>query len=282
VSRPSIIRSMPRPLVLQSQPLGSVRTEHADHVADLAGADRIAVIAHWDPQGRVRRSPRTLVDALVRAGFPTILVSTAEGDGPLDWVDGRPPGVTVLRRPNIGYDFGSWATALHRYPVIRQVADVLLVNDSLAGPFAAIDHLLERFRRSRADVWGMTDTTQLGHHLQSYCLGFKGGCLASPPLQCFWRDIRVESSRDDVIEHYELGLSRLLRREHLTTEAGVEGWRAVDGDDNPTIMGWHRLLDLGFPFVKRQVLRDPGVCPDGHSVREELRRRFGVEADEWL
>ena len=148
------------------------------------------------------------------------------------------------------------------------------MNDSLVGPFAPIDHLLDRFHRSRADVWGMTDTEQLGHHLQSYCLGFRKGCLDHPELRAFWRGIRVEASRDDVIHRYELGLSRVLRHAKLSTEAAIEGWRAVDGDDNPTLIGWRRLLDLGFPFVKRQVLLDPGVCPDGHLVRDELRRRF--------
>jgi hypothetical protein len=36
--------------------------------------------------------------------------------------------------------------------------------------------------------------------------------LGSAPLARFWRGIRVESSRDDVIWRYEIGLSRLLHR----------------------------------------------------------------------
>jgi lipopolysaccharide biosynthesis protein len=190
--------------------------------------------------------------------------------------------VTVLRRPNIGYDFGSWATALDRYPAIRALPAVLLFNDSLAGPFAPIDHLLGHFQRSNADVWAITDTRQLRHHLQSYCLGFKGGCLEAAPLRDFWGGIRVEPSRDTVIERYELGLSRLLAREHLVVDVAIPSWRVVDIDDNPTILGWRRLLDAGLPFVKRQILREPDICPDGGSVREELRRRYGVDADDWL
>ena len=113
----------------------------------------------------------------------TVLVSTAEGGSPLDWVDGRPSGVTVLRRPNLGYDFGSWATALDLLPAIRRAPHVLLVNDSLVGPFAPIDHLLDRFHRSHADVWAHDRHEQLGHHLQSYCLGFREGCLDQPELR---------------------------------------------------------------------------------------------------
>jgi hypothetical protein len=271
-----------RPLVLDAQQRRTVHVESPADESDLAHAERVAIVAHWDPAARVGRSPRALTQALILAGYLTVFVSTSAGDSALDWTDGRPPGVTVLRRPNVGYDFGSWATALDRLPAISRAPNVLLVNDSLVGPFGPIDHLLDRFHRSHADVWGMTDTEQLGHHLQSYCLGFRNGCLDHPGLRAFWRGIRVESSRDDVILRYELGLGRLLRRAKLSTEAAIEGWRAVDGDDNPTLIGWRRLLDLGFPFVKRQVLRDPGVCPDGHLVRDELRRRYGIDAGEWL
>ena len=271
-----------RPLVLDAQLPGTVHVESPADESDLARADRVAVVAHWDPAARVGRSPRALTQALIRAGYLTFLVSTAEGDAPLAWIDGRPSGVAVVRRPNLGYDFGSWATALDLLPAISRAPNVLLVNDSLVGPFGPVDHLLDRFHRSRADVWGLTDTEQLGHHLQSYCLGFREGCLDRPELRAFWQGIRVEVSRDDVIHRYELGLSRVLRHARLSTEAAIEGWRAVDGDDNPTLIGWRRLLDLGFPFVKRQVLLDPGVCPDGHLVRDELRRRFGIDVDEWL
>lgn len=271
-----------RPPVLSDQPPGSVQVEGEEHGQALASAERAAVVAHWDSVGRVGRSVRTLLEALVRAGYETILVSTAGGAGALDWQGHRPQGVTVLRRPNIGYDFGSWATALDRYPAIRALPAVLLFNDSLAGPFAPIDHMLDHFQRSNADVWAITDTRQLRHHLQSYCLGFKGGCLDAAPLRKFWDGIRVEPSRDTVIERYELGLSRLLARERYLVDVAIPSWRVVGIDDNPTILGWRELLDEGFPFVKRQILREPDICPDGGSVREELRRRYGVDADEWL
>jgi lipopolysaccharide biosynthesis protein len=225
---------------------------------------------------------RSLLEQLDRLGYRTVLVSTSPSDTPLDWRDDRRPSTVVLRRPNLGYDFGSWATAMERYPAIRTAPVVLLMNDSLIGPFAPIDRLLERFHRSRADAWAMTDTQQLGHHLQSYALGFRDGVLDRASMRAFWDGIRVEASRDDVIRVSELGLSQLLRRHRFTTGVAIEGWRAVDGDDNPTIIGWRRLLDLGFPFLKRQVLLEPGVCPDGAEAPAELRRRFGIEVSDWL
>ena len=31
--------------------------------------------------------------------------------------------------------------------------------------------------------------------------------------------------------------------------------------ENPVIKGWWKLLERGFPFVKREIVRDPSVAP---------------------
>jgi lipopolysaccharide biosynthesis protein len=275
------LTSRRRPLVLDAQG-SAVHVEGDEHLPTAAPTGRIAVVAHWTPDTRVSRSAGELTRALMSNGYRVIFVSTAEGPDPLDWEGGRPPDVTVLRRPNVGYDFGSWATALHRYPAIAATAHVLMLNDSLVGPFGPIGHLLDHFDRSAADVWGLTDTTQFSHHLQSYCLGFKGGSLREPPLARFWSDVRVEASRDEVIWRNEIGLSQLLDRERFVTEAAIPYWRVVKDGQNPTILGWRKLLDQGYPFVKRQLVQQPHVAPDGAQVPAEIQRRFGVRVSEWL
>lgn len=269
------------PLVLKAQ-RHAVRREGEHQPRPAGSATHTAIVAHWAADGRVDRSASELTRAVLAKGYEVVFVSTAEGTHPLDWAGGRPPGITVLRRPNIGYDFGSWATALEYYPQISERTHVLMLNDSLIGPFRPIDHLLEQFERSAADVWALTDSTQFRHHLQSYCLGFKDRSLLEAPLARFWRTIMVEDSREGVIWRNEIGLSRLLDRERFVIEAAIPYWRVVAEGGNPTIVGWRRLLDNGFPFVKRQLVREPHVAPDGGQVRAELRRRFGINVDEWL
>jgi lipopolysaccharide biosynthesis protein len=269
------------PLVLQAQN-SWIRTEGADVLSSAGGPSRVAVIAHWTPDSRISRSVSELVRSLVNHAYQVVIASAAEGEAPLEWPDVRPAGVIVLRRANVGYDFGSWATALDLYPGISTSDQVLLLNDSLAGPFQSIEALLLHFDRTAADIWGLTDTCQFGKHLQSYCLGFKRGCLSEPVLARFWRSIRVEGSRDDVIMRYEIGLGRLLQREGFSVDAAIRYGRVVRDGENPTIIGWRRLLDIGFPFVKRQLLRQPHVAPDGSLVREVVERKFGLNLDEWL
>jgi hypothetical protein len=268
------------PRVLDTLP--NVQVEGVDHLAGLAKPARVALLSQWSPDTRITRSVLELTRALARENYAVAIVSTAEGEGPLQWPEEPPPSVTVLRRANIGYDFGSWAVGLARYPAVSGADEVLLVNDSMAGPFRPIDHLLAHFHQTEADVWGMTDTTQFTRHLQSYCLGFKHQVLLEPPLVSFWRDVRVEASRDDVIWRYEIGLSRMLQREAFSMDA-VFRYKKVAGEGlNPTIHGWRRLLDLGCPFVKRELLRRPEVVPDGKDVPEEILRRYGVNVAEWV
>jgi hypothetical protein len=260
----------------------AVWVEGDDDLAKAGSVSRVAILAHWARSARLSRSVTTIVSALVGAGYRVVLVSTCEDPAPLDWSGARPDGVTVIRRPNLGYDFGSWATALDRYPRIAEADHVLLLNDSLAGPFAEIDHLLAKFHASRADAWAVTDTSQFGYHLQSYFLGFPGRSLRELPLRRFWRDVRVEPTKEDVIWQNEIGLSRLLRRERFSSDVAIPFQRVVSEGTNPTILGWKRLLDRGFPFVKRELVQWPQVAPDGDQVRSEMRRRFDVDVDEWV
>jgi len=275
-------RSSERQRFLESERVG-VQVEGIDGLASAESLQRVAILVQWGPDSRLSRSVLELTNSLVGHDYPVVLVSACDSSGPLEWPGDVPPSVTVLRRRNLGYDFGSWAAALDRYPAIAAADQVLLVNDSLAGPFAPIDHLFKMFDETGADVWGLTDSSQLGtHHLQSYCMGFKHGCLQEPPLAKFWHDICIEPTRDDIIHRYEIGLSRLLHREHFSVDAAFRHSRVVRGGDNPTIHGWRQLLDLGLPFVKRQLLRQPELTPDGLQVRAELKRRFGVDADDWV
>ena len=73
----------------------------------------IGLPPHREPLRRRRPSPPSLAPDI--ASSSSARPKSAE---PLDWREAGPPALTVLRRPNVGYDFGSWATALDRYPAI--------------------------------------------------------------------------------------------------------------------------------------------------------------------
>lgn len=252
--------------------------------AELAEGDLVAVVAHWSEQPTITRSVATLVTELQQHGYRVVVTSSCQAVHPLVW-----PGLgedldalTVIRKPNVGYDFGSWTVALQLVPAALATRRTILTNDSMAGPFRSLGPILEGLDRTEADVWGLTDTMQFGSHLQSYFLGFCDGVLGERALLGFWADIRHWANKDDVIMNNELGLSRLLRQEGYIQAPEFPHEGVVAAGLNPVIKGWKRLLDRGFPFVKRELLRDPDVGPGARSIPATLQRRFGVDIRQWV
>lgn len=268
--RPTVVRSV----------MSHVRVERV--AIDEPANDRIAVIAQFSQQHRISRSLNTLIAELLGAGYRIVVSSSCQSPSKLIFDDLVRDRVTVLRKPNLGYDFGSWTCGLAWDIEISRAKHVLLLNDSLVGPFSALDEILKGFHESRADVYGLTDNTQFGYHLQSYFLGFKNGILGDEVLRRFWMGIRDERQKEKIIKGSEIGLSSLLRREGYASEAAFPYWRSVNAGQNPSISGWERLLDLGFPFVKREIVGNPECAPNGDQVPGVVRRKFGVNIEEWL
>ena len=77
--------------------------------------------------------------------YRVVLVSAAESQQDLRWRIGFQPPTLIYRRPNIGYDFGSWAAGLDALPAIARAPYVLFVNDSMLGPFSPDDEIVKDF-----------------------------------------------------------------------------------------------------------------------------------------
>jgi lipopolysaccharide biosynthesis protein len=243
--------------------------------------ERVAVIAHWSGSGAFSRSLSALAGELSGRGFEVLVVSAAEFDGDRPGVN--PPSASVYRRPNSGYDFGTWSATLAALPQIRAAREVILANDSMAGPFQSLQPVLDRMLRIPSDIWSLTDSRQFGWHPQSYFVGYRNGVLDEPVLRGFWRSVRVHGSKDEIIRRYELGLGRLLLREAYSTAVAFPSESVVKNkSDNPTIKAWHALLDVGLPMVKRQLIMEPGVAADSAEIPTEVRRRFGTDIEEWI
>ncbi len=262
---------------------GKVSVESgADDVWSLQAHNRVAVLAHFASTERVSRSFRALVRELREADYGVLVVSAAEATAALDWGGAMPPGTVVLRKPNVGYDFGSWSVGLEFLASWTGYERVILANDSMVGPFATIRPLLRVLDTSGADVWGLTDTRQFSHHLQSYFLAFRGSVLEEPAMREFFRGVRQEPTKQAVIRRNEMGLSRLLSTEGYVWEAAFRAEWFVDFGENPVIRGWHQLLRQGFPFVKREIIRQPSIAPGGERVAEAVHAVYGVQLSDWL
>ncbi|MGO2110663.1 MAG: rhamnan synthesis F family protein [Pseudoclavibacter sp.] len=238
-------------------------------------------MAQFSVHGRATRSLRELVLELVRREYAVLLVSTSTFGRELDW-GGDEPDIGILRKPNIGYDFGSWAVGLAACPEILSADRVLFVNDSLIGPFWSLDPILDHFEQSKADAWGLVRSEEIEAHLQSFFFGLRGDALRSGPVRKFWADVGVEPDHDSIVRKYEVGLSRMLYRNSFSIEAMYHSIAVTPLGANATTHAWRELLDSGFPFVKRQIIARPELGFDPERIARVLKTEYDIELQEWL
>ena len=236
---------------------------------------RIAYFAHWSASEKVSRSTQLLIKELIEFGYSVVLVSACESPANLDIDEEMRQKISIIRKPNIGYDFGSWSVAMQLLPSTRNATHVIIVNDSLVGPFTGLKDLLTKMESSPFDVTGVTDSVQMRHHVQSYFVHFKNGSFQNQEIVDFWNHIHVQEEKMDVIKSYELGLTARAQAARLFVGA-LYPWNLVGQYwENPSFDRWERLLDLGFPFIKRQVSRESRAARN-KTLIPKIEKRFKI------
>jgi lipopolysaccharide biosynthesis protein len=251
----------------------------AGDIAQILESDRVVVLAEYSLGPHLRAEALAGATAWAAAGMPALIVSARDAWSPAALqVDDLPDGVAVVRRPNVGYDFGSWGAALQAFPELAGKRLVVLTNDSLAGPYGPLDGVLARIEASSADVWSATANRLPQWHLQSFLLAFRGGVLAREPLRGFFASVRAQETKRAVIQTYELGLSGLAREHGLTTDVGWSNAALqLSESDNPVLHGWARMLASGFPFVKRALLEERWFADYREAIVTVVRQEYGAE-----
>ena len=218
-------------------------------------APKIAVVAQWSKSEVLSLSTNRLISQLIENGFEVVLVSACESPDHLVLDESTLQRITIVRKPNVGYDFGSWSIGLLTFPEISQANEVLLLNDSNSGPFGTLAELLDQMNKSPYDITGITDSLQHRYHIQSFMMHFKNNSLAQKAMVTFWQNIRSQNNKFDVVLAYELGLTSRAQGNGLYVGA-IYPWNVlVDYWENASVKAWERLLDLGYPLIKREVTR---------------------------
>ena len=289
-------------------------------VGEMRLGPKVAVFIHFDGAGGIGDHTLHYVTALHQAGFSILFVTNSGKlkDHALETI--KPLCAGVLVRRNIGYDFGAMREGLSYLNLPRPNTEmVVLANDSIYGPLKPLDDMIGRIDFATADLWGATDSWQSRYHIQSYFLAAGRRVLEHKAWRDFWNDVRPVKSKTWVINRYELGLSQRMVRGGLRLGAVWryqdlignvnQTWLMEPRQDmpqsaepmvkmryihahrirhnvatrtplNPTSDLWRQLLQAGFPFVKRELLRDnPSYVADLIDWRDEVRKCFGEVPD---
>jgi lipopolysaccharide biosynthesis protein len=281
----------------------------------LDGCRRIAIFAHYDRRGRIHDFVIYYLSALRAAGFEIVFVSNAPRLNHETLHRLAPFCAMILRRHNLGYDFGAYKDGLSALAGLAQLDELLLVNDSVYGPLHDLSAILARCGGDAA-IWGITDSWDRRYHLQSYFLLIRRPVLESPHFREFWARVRYVQSKRWVVRRYEVGFTQamiqagfrcsalyphrtaaaaliaavrsegLLTRKDLSEDhrAYVERlYRAVQSGEpiNATHFFWDFLItSLGCPFIKRELLaRNPMQVPYVQQWQELIKQNSNYDTD---
>lgn len=148
-----------------------------------------------------------------------------------------------------GFDFSAYALALHAIASHSAGADVLVLNDSVFGPFLPVDSL---WSRMRWDLTGFTASAQLQNHIQSYAFHLKR--VDSDRVRALRTVLPRRWAFDDYRGVVYLQESRFATLAARSMSVGALWYADGERSGDPSIFAALPLLDAGFPFLKRSLL----------------------------
>jgi len=238
--------------------------------ADTSHVSKACIFSSFSFSGEVEEYIFYYLDELKKAGFSILFVSTSIL--PKASVQRLSQyACLIIERENICPDFGSWKAGLSLLDWEKLDA-VLLTNDSIFGPLFNLDDIILSMKDGY-DVWGMSDNYERGHHLQSYFLYFNKKAITSDIFRTFWDRVDLSASKEEVIEKYEIGISRVFRDSafrlgaYANTDVVSKNAPQPLKVLNQLVVSWKPLIkDHRFPFLKRELL----IRRDIGKVHEEL------------
>ena len=249
---------------------------------------RLAIFIHWSKDDRISDHDQNLITCLASEFDQVLVVCNRNGTGnrnrPL--IDNPDNKIQIIERVNEGYDFGGYRAGML---LIREFSDslseVLLINNSMFLLKSSLTELMKEVRDSDFDVTSITSSLEETFHLQSYFLHFKQRALRDSGIWEWFSERETNSNKRTTVtsleipfstEMYALGFtcgaiwdsqqsvnlmysaagSNLLNEFRRQTGWIVSMRGFFDGQPlNPMHYMWPHLLELGCPFIKKDLVR---------------------------
>lgn len=272
-----------------------------------------AVYVHFDREGVIHDYVIHQLAELAATGFRITFVSNSRKFSDASAAQVAPFCRTILWRRNVGYDFGAYKDGMNAIEDKESLTALLLMNDSVYGPFSKLKDCLAEIDRTSTDFWGITDSWALRYHVQSYFILFFRNVLVSSAFQKFWKRFPYVNHKGWIIRHGEVWLSHVLTRQKFRANVLAPYWSvaktvldrlsAVDLDNpklpdvhksylrdltallirgqatNPMHYFWETLItDYRCPFIKRELMKsNPASVPFAWRWPEVIERTSGYD-----
>jgi len=250
---------------------------------------KVSIFVHWSKNDVISNHDRELINSLA-SEFDQVIVmcnlnkiKSIEKKNQNDFSK----NVKLVNRENSGYDFGAYQAGLATLrPFANLIDEILFMNNSVYKVHNSLMALMSSVRNSGFDVTAITNSKEKGLHLQSYFLHLKKTVLAKDEFWNWFEDLKVSDSRNVTIDKLELPFAHIIESFGLSSGALWDfedlfdfyfssaassllldfrsewGWFVYSKEIlkgkmlNPTHYMWPHLLELGCPFLKKDLFRN--------------------------
>nr|WP_315244057.1 hypothetical protein [uncultured Albidiferax sp.] len=219
----------------------------------------------YTPNGQLTGAHRFTLARLKDQGFAVLVVQASAEPGRVS--DELQHYADALYWKALeGYDFSAYALGLHALARHSPQARVLVMNDSVVGPF---NNLQATVRHARWDLTGFTASASMENHVQSYAFILKR--LDPSVMRRLWRVFfpgLACGGRDDVILCQETRMARIASR---SMAVGAQ-WFCTAGDATQTLP--FELMEAGFPFIKKSLAASRSAFADKARVKDFIHAQL--------
>ena len=258
---------------------------------------RLAIFVHWSKNDLISGHDQNFIQCLAAEFDQVLVVCNRNGlsnkNRPqLSYTNDK---VQIIERKNEGYDFGGYQAGMsHIRNASDALTEVLLVNNSVFLLKNSLSELMQLVRDSDFDVTAVTSSVEEKFHLQSYFIHFKEQTLRNPGLWDWFSVLETSNDKRATVSSLEIPFSNVMNTLGYTCGAIWDSQQVMNflfssaGSNllnefrretkwifsiqtflnnqslNPTHYMWPHLLELGSPFIKKDLvhgknIRDLGV-----------------------
>lgn len=237
-------------------------------VQPVSGKRRIVFFMHYDKDCILSESDAAYLDELAKYAEQIVFITNSDLPE-ADLVRIRSGKVTILRRENVGFDFGAWKDAVTQCGFDRLCTfdQVIFANNSNFAPLWSLSSVfVEMERRDPVDFWGITlcpggfasadmDKAYIDAHIQSYFFVAEQSLASSPAFAEFWNRVDYHTELLDVVVHEETEMTKFFTDRGFTCDAYLtESSLLMDKTQNTApYMQPKALVLMGSPLVKKKT-----------------------------
>jgi hypothetical protein len=258
----------------------------------------VAIYVHWSKDDQVTQHDLHVIDSLSKEFNKVLVICNLNSNQPSKTlrVTNSLENVYFVTRKNEGYDFGGYQFGMKQLRNSSEnITELLLMNNSVFLIEESLSGLLSKVRNSDSDITGLTDTYERRPHLQSYFLHFAKEVVQSKEIWTWFEGLKTNDDKQETVDSLEIPLMQELAGlgykitsiwkfsilnefmfssmaanlfAEFRRESGVTyRLRTMKKGEfhNPTHYMWAYLIEMGFPFIKKDLLKAQALSNLGNA-----------------